>query len=369
MNHQDHSSWKLIEGFHATRYMLIMVVSMSITVTFTRVYLEVTGYPQLGNGTFHIAHALWGGLLLAIAAGLMLIYLNQWIFSLSSVFAGMGMGLFVDEIGKFITQSNDYFFPLAAPLIYITIILGVFLYLYIRQEDKHDARGEMYIVLEGLKPLLDERMDAPQYENLRAQLNRLASQTERSDIADIAQALLQSIPQDASALPVLNQGLFSRAIAFGKQIEANYFRRSFIRRILMLFFGISGWASLTLVLSLALILTNHDVLETLILTGVLENDSLIKSPTSINWYIALIVVTISAGILYWVALVAFIRRREHFATQIGIIGLVLSLTIGNTMSFYFSQFSVMLSTLLSFGLLLIVIRYRDRFLQEVEQEH
>ncbi len=39
------------------------------TVIATRVYLELTGYPQLGNSVLHIAHALWGGLLLIIAVG------------------------------------------------------------------------------------------------------------------------------------------------------------------------------------------------------------------------------------------------------------------------------------------------------------
>ena len=35
-----------------------------LTVAVTRVYLELTGYPQIGNAELHIAHALWGGLLL-----------------------------------------------------------------------------------------------------------------------------------------------------------------------------------------------------------------------------------------------------------------------------------------------------------------
>jgi hypothetical protein len=30
---------------------------------------------------------------------------------------------FVDEVGKFITQKNDYFFPLAAPIVYASLLL------------------------------------------------------------------------------------------------------------------------------------------------------------------------------------------------------------------------------------------------------
>src|SRR4051794_41843122 len=32
-----------------------------------RVFLIITGYPQLGNGTLHISHAIWGALMMAVA--------------------------------------------------------------------------------------------------------------------------------------------------------------------------------------------------------------------------------------------------------------------------------------------------------------
>ena len=125
---------RMVTGRNAAWYMLTMVVAFAITVVGTRLYLDITGYPQLGNSTFHFAHALWGGMLQVIAAILTLIYLNEWVFSLAAILAGVGIGLFIDEIGKFITQSSDYFFPLAAPIIYVAFILFVFAYLYIRRQ-------------------------------------------------------------------------------------------------------------------------------------------------------------------------------------------------------------------------------------------
>jgi ABC-type thiamin/hydroxymethylpyrimidine transport system permease subunit len=98
--------------------MVIVLVSSALTVAFTRLFLELTGYPQIGNSTFHIAHALCGGLALFLAGVMVLIVQNRGSAALVALLTGVGFGLFVDEVGKFITKQNDYFFPLAAPIVY-----------------------------------------------------------------------------------------------------------------------------------------------------------------------------------------------------------------------------------------------------------
>ena len=42
----------------------LSAVSFGVAVVGTRLYLSLTGRPQIGGGEYHIAHALWGGLLL-----------------------------------------------------------------------------------------------------------------------------------------------------------------------------------------------------------------------------------------------------------------------------------------------------------------
>lgn len=364
MPNLDRSNWKPIEGSRATRYLLIMVVSLAITVSVTRLYLELTGYPQLGNDTFHIAHALWGGLLLAVSTTLMLIYLNRWVFFLSAALTGIGLGLFVDEIGKFITQTNDYFFPLAAPLIYITVLLVVMLYLFIRREDAYDARGNMYIALDNMKPLLDQHIDQQDYDDLREQLTRLAQQTERSEIARMAQALLDALPTGSESLPLAKPGVIDSLVARGKQIEASYFRQTFIRRILMFFFAIVGVGAVIEIVTLGLIILNPVQLQDFIISDILIDNPLVTSSYSLFWYLGLMIVSVIVGVLLFVAFLAFLRHRDTMGTRLATVGLVISLTLGNTMSFYFNQFSVMMTSLGLFIVLLAVIRYRDRFLQK-----
>jgi len=92
---------------------LLSLVAFAITVIATRVYLELAGYPQLGNSVLHIAHALWGGLLLFAAVLLPLAFANRWVLQASALLGGMGIGLFIDEVGKFITKRHRMPRPVA----------------------------------------------------------------------------------------------------------------------------------------------------------------------------------------------------------------------------------------------------------------
>ncbi|GAA4889993.1 hypothetical protein [Actinomycetospora straminea] len=102
----------------------LVAVAFGVTVVGTRLYLELTGYPQIGGGEYHLAHALWGGLLLLLGGLTALLWSDAWVPRVTAVCVGVGSGLFVDEVGKFITARNDYFTPLAAPIIY-GVFLGV----------------------------------------------------------------------------------------------------------------------------------------------------------------------------------------------------------------------------------------------------
>ncbi len=130
----------LVKREGAESYLLYSLLSFAASVSLTRLFLELTGYPQLGNSELHIAHVLWGGLLLFIAALLPLLLANRWVYTVGGMLGGAGVGLFIDEVGKFITQSNDYFYPPAAPIIYAFFLLVVLLYLRVRRTASEDPR-------------------------------------------------------------------------------------------------------------------------------------------------------------------------------------------------------------------------------------
>ncbi|MGK2956402.1 MAG: hypothetical protein ACSLFI_12125 [Solirubrobacterales bacterium] len=101
-------------------WFLIASITMILVI---RTQLWLTHYPQLGGGGLHIAHLLYGGIFMLIAIWVGLIYLNRGGRTASAIIGGIGFGFFIDELGKFITSDNNYFYKPAAGIIYIVFII------------------------------------------------------------------------------------------------------------------------------------------------------------------------------------------------------------------------------------------------------
>jgi hypothetical protein len=108
--------------FDLHQHLTTLFVCAVATVLFTRALLAATGYPQVGGSSLHIAHVLWGGLLLLAALISLLAFLGPAVLPLAAVVGGVGFGLFIDEVGKFVTKDVNYFYRPAIAIIYVGFV-------------------------------------------------------------------------------------------------------------------------------------------------------------------------------------------------------------------------------------------------------
>src|SRR5918992_2932035 len=203
----------------AERYLLATLVSFAATVIGTRWFLELTGFPQIGGGDLHIAHALWGGAALFVAALLPILLAGRFVYTLSALLAGLGVGLFIDEVGKFITAANDYFYPAAAPIIYATFLLGVLVWLRVRRPEEPDPRGQLLTALELFEESVEGDLQRGERDMLRTRLASAAARAPQPEQRRLAEDLLAFVetgqlrvaPDPPSRLAALNAAWKARS--------------------------------------------------------------------------------------------------------------------------------------------------------------
>src|ERR1041384_5226508 len=137
-----------VRNIHVGNFLETFLVASISVLLATRFYLAAAGYPQIGGRGLHIAHMLWGGLLMLVSIILLLAFLGRRIQFTSAILGGAGFGLFIDELGKFITNDNNYFFQ---PTIYIIFILILLVFRFLERHTYPSDQARLANALDILK--------------------------------------------------------------------------------------------------------------------------------------------------------------------------------------------------------------------------
>jgi hypothetical protein len=323
------------------------LVGFAVTVIVTRAFLELAGYPQIGNEVLHIAHALWGGLLLFVAALLPLAWANRWAIQASALLGGVGTGLFIDEVGKFITQANDYFFPPSLSIIYGFFLLVVLVATYLSRTRRLDPRSAMYHALEGLQEALDGDLDEAEAARIEMLLG-IAKESERNEIASLAEVIGGYLRAEKGHLAAAEPGYWRRFLRWVEGLGVRLGRRAH-RAV------ITGVLILWVVLAIGYV-----VLMTV--------DATVDSPMVnldsqvVQWRVPLVAIQVVVGGLMMVAVIAWLRGKEARGLAFGVGGFLLSLVALQLLYFYLSQFAAITATLLQLAFLLVLLAYRRWYL-------
>lgn len=345
----------------AERYLLISLISFAATVLLVRLFLEITNYPRVEFGTLHIAHVIWGGLFLFAAALLPVMFANRWAIFWSAFLSGVGFGLFIDEIGKFITQTNDYFYPPAAPLIYACFLLTVMIYLQFRRPRPSTTREDLYHIFSMMEELLDEDLDEEEKSFLIQRLSHIINTSTDKTLVRLAQSLLDFLLSDIliSSKPPANT-LEKRWAELIHKTEKIFTRQ----RLYYLLIGGLIWhgvISLLGLFNLTLISIQTINLEPSRIVEIIQTPPPNIPP---DWLLVKAASQAAIGIFSISAAALLILRRDEPAIRIGILVLTTSLTVVNLLVFYLDQFSASINAIFEFALLLGLINYRRRFIQQ-----
>ncbi len=217
----------------------IFLVTAAASVLGIRFFLAITGYPSLSPGNLHIAHVLLGGALMAIALIISLGYINKSAYYLTATLGGIGFGAFIDELGKFITGDNDYFYQPAAALIYITFIL---LYLGIENFVHKPVLSEqekLINVLELTKEVVLEDLD---HRERRRALDLLKGCSTSDPVARALRELLYS----TNSVAVPRPDIYSTCKLRARRLYRRLVQKSWFVNATVAFFILQAFVPLAL---------------------------------------------------------------------------------------------------------------------------
>jgi hypothetical protein len=175
------------------------------------------------------------------------------------VIGGAGFGFFIDEVGKFVTSDNDYFFKPSAAIIYI-----VFICLYFVARWTRERRGfteEEYVA--GALDVFTDAAVRDFNEREKRQALHLLEHAGNHPLTGPVRELIEHAP----AGPELPRSRFARLAAAARRRYERWSRQRWFRRLVVGLMGayasVEALAVLIVVLAGVLYLAGADVTITL----------------------------------------------------------------------------------------------------------
>jgi len=229
----------LMRNHEAASLLELFLVTAVFSVLGIRFFLVLTGYPSLTPGSLHIAHVLLGGVLMMIALVIALAYINKSAHYIVAVLGGFGFGAFIDELGKFITGDNDYFFRPTVALIYVVFVL-LYLLVEILVNRPHLSDQEKLInVLELAKEVVLEDLD---HRERKRALQLLEELPPEDRLVRALKELLHSTESVAVPLP----GFYTKAKYNARLIYVRLVKKSWFVKAMIGFFVMQSISAIAL---------------------------------------------------------------------------------------------------------------------------
>ncbi|NJN96836.1 MAG: hypothetical protein HC875_23380 [Anaerolineales bacterium] len=271
--------------------------------------------------------------------------------------------MFIDEVGKFITKSNDYFYPAAAPIIYGVFLLTVLLYFEIRRRGESSPRARFYAVLNQLPVVVDQNITPEELAELTANLQPITGQKDNPTLAHLSANIAEFLNTEhlnvIQKTPSWRERLWEKFRIFWKK----HVTRGRHRLLLVLGLGLPELLSL-LELALLLLITLYPTQVAQAWVQAIFTSGELDSLNDLLWLAIRFWLDGLSGLLAIAGAVLLLLGQERRGVSLGVMALVLSLTVNNLLTFYQDQFQALTYTLVQGAVLLLAVTYRRWYLLE-----
>ncbi len=225
-----------VEGENLLEIFFVMAVASVLGIRF---FLAITGYPQLSGKGLHIAHVLLGGLLMMVALAITLAYINKSAYHAAAFLGGFGFGAFIDELGKFITGDNDYFYKPTVALIYITFVL---IYLGIEAFVRKPAFTPQECLINALEITKEVALGDLDHRERRKALDLLKECSPSDPVVRSLNSLLYA----AESVPVPRASIYIKARYRARRLYRKMVQKSWFVNAVIAFFLLQSLSALAL---------------------------------------------------------------------------------------------------------------------------
>lgn len=226
-----------VRNLDALYYLEVFIVCAVASVLVIRLFLHLTGYPQIGNSTLHIAHMLWGGLLMLIAIIMLFSFIGKRVELWAAVLGGIGFGTFIDEVGKFVTSDNDYFFKPSISIMYIVFILIILSLHMIRSGWTFSRKEYLVNALKGLEEVALQDLD-------QEEKDRVIKYLEKSDPENPLTKSVRDLLYGSKLVPSSEPGFYTKLKTSFRNFYQKVISYKYFRVALVIFFIGLGWDSI-----------------------------------------------------------------------------------------------------------------------------
>lgn len=300
-------------------------VAAIVSMLAIRFYLYLTGFPQIGGGGLHIAHMLWGGFLMMIALVLVFSFLNKGTLHIASIVGGIGFGTFIDELGKFITSDNNYFFQPTIAIIYIIFVL---LFLLMKAIGRYPPVSKQEYLINAMQLT----QDAVLHDLDRNEEKQALAYLKKADHKNPITGALRSLLHEVEKIPPPRPSMVTRCI----------------RRVKNIYYKIANWQRIMTVVVIAFVLNAlYVILDTV--------NVFVNHPTLSFSELARLYCAIFAG-LFVIAGLLFLRHARLQSYRYFKIALLINIFLTQVFTFYQDQFEALIG-LSIYILLLLLLDY------------